>query len=186
MKKLMIDMDNCITDAYFMERINDFLGTNYKLEDQEDFYLQNLAGDRKTEFWKYMENRSFYGKDCPLIEGAYEALERLNQKYELYIVTNYIYKNSDPDISGNNLRDKYYYLREKLPFISPEQYIFMPNKNLIHWDITIDDREDNMRNADTKILMSAWHNKKLSEEELKEKGIVRVYSWQDILEILDK
>ena len=34
MKKLMVDMDNCITDALFIERVNEFLNTNYKLEDQ--------------------------------------------------------------------------------------------------------------------------------------------------------
>jgi 5'(3')-deoxyribonucleotidase len=61
----------------------------------------------------------------------------------------------------------------------------MKNKNLIHSDIAIDDRIDNLQNADEKYLMNAWHNRKISEEELKEKGIVRVYTWQDILKQLD-
>ena len=51
MKRLMIDMDNCITDALFMDRINEFLGTNYKLEEQTEFKLQNLTGSRINEFF---------------------------------------------------------------------------------------------------------------------------------------
>ena len=57
MKRLMIDMDNCITDALFIERINEFLGTNYKLNEQSEFRLQNLLGNKVNDFWKYMENR---------------------------------------------------------------------------------------------------------------------------------
>ena len=184
MKKLMVDMDNCITDALFIERVNEFLNTNYKLEDQEDFELQNLTGERKDEFWKYMENKSFYD-DAPLIEGVYDALKILNEKYELYIITAFIYKNSSPDISGNNLKFKYEYLKRKLPFISPSQYIFTENKNIIHSDIAIDDKIVNLSNADKKILITAWHNKNIKEEELNEKGIVRVCTWKDILDLLD-
>ena len=161
MKRLMIDMDNCVTDAYFMKHINDFLGTDYILDNQDDFYLQHLTGDRINDFWQYMSNNNFYG-DCPLIDGCFEALELLNRKYELYIVTAYIY-DSVPDISADNLKNKYNYLREKLPFISPEQYIFISNKNLIHFDIGIDDRLDNLNSSDQKILMTAWHNKNIGE-----------------------
>ena len=46
MKKLMIDMDNCITNSYFINFINKFLGTNYELDYQKDFYLQHLLGDQ--------------------------------------------------------------------------------------------------------------------------------------------
>jgi len=183
MKRLMIDMDNCITDAYFMEHINKFLGTNYKLEEQEDFYLQNLTGDRMNEFWEYMNHNNFYD-DSPLIDGCFEVLEELNKKYELYIVTSYLY-DSKPDISGDNLKNKYNYLKNKLPFISPKQYIFISDKNLIHFDIGLDDRIDNLNNCDKKLLMNAWHNKKIDNNLLNEKGIVRVFGWNDILKELD-
>ena len=139
MKRLMIDMDNCITDALFMDRINEFLGTNYKLEEQTEFRLQKITGDRIDEFWQFMKDKSFYD-DAPLIKGAYKALEILNKKYDLYIITAFIYPNSNPDISSNNLKFKYEYLKKKLPFISPKQYIFIENKNLIHSDIAIDDK----------------------------------------------
>lgn len=184
MKRLMIDMDNCITNALFMKRINDFLDTNYTLEDQTEYRLQNITGERINDFWKYMEDKSFYG-DSPLVDNAYETLEILNKKYDLYIVTAFIYYDSNPDISANNLKYKYEYLKKKLPFINPKQYIFIENKKLIHSDIAIDDRIDNLENTEKKVLMTAWHNKNIREDELKERGIVRVNNWKEILEMLD-
>ena len=71
MKRLMVDLDNCITDGLYIERINDFLNTDYKLEEQTEFKLQNLTGSRISEFFEYMEDKSFYD-DAPLIDGVYE------------------------------------------------------------------------------------------------------------------
>ena len=130
-----------------------------------------------------MEDKSFYD-DAPLIDGVYEALEILNKKYELYITTAYIYTET-PDISSNNLKFKYEYLKKKLPFISPKQYIFIENKSLIKSDIAIDDKIVNLENADKKILINSWHNKNIKDEELNERGIVRVYTWKEILDMLD-
>lgn len=178
-------MDNVITDACFMKCINDFLGTNYRLEDQKDYILQNLIPEnKKDEYWKYMKTSNFYDLDCPLIEGAYEALKKINKKYELYIGTAYLYTDSTPDISGDNLKNKYEYLKVKLSFIKPQQYLFIENKNLINWDIAIDDKESNLKSAKEKYLFTAWHNKSINDEELKNKGIVRVSSWSEIEKIL--
>lgn len=186
MKKIMIDMDNVITDAGFIQKVNEFLGTNYKLEEQEDFILQNLVPkEKKDDYWKFMKKNNFYELEYPLIDGAYEALEKINKKYELYIVTAYLYIDSNPDISGDNLKNKYYYLQAKLPFIKPQQYMFIENKNIINWDIAIDDRINNLKSADKKILMTAWHNKKITDKELNEQGIVRVNSWSEIEKILE-
>ena len=83
------------------------------------------------------------------------------------------------------MKFKYKYLKKKLPFIDPKQYIFIENKNLIYSDIAIDDRLSHLNNADKKILLTAWHNKNIKDEELNERGIVRVNSWNEILQMLD-
>ena len=184
MKRLIVDMDNCITNALFLERINEFLGTDFKLDDQTEYNLQNLTGDRLNEFWTFMKNKSFYD-NAPLIEGAYDALKKLNDKYDLYIASSYLFLDSNPDLTGKHLKNKYEYLKKQLPFISPEKYIFINNKNIIESDIAIDDKLTNLGNSDKKILFNAWHNKDISEKELNEKGIVRVYTWQEILSMLD-
>ena len=186
MKKIMVDMDDVITHNYTMKYINEFLGTNMNLEEQSDFYLQNLTGDRKEDYYKFISNRNLYG-DCPLIEDCYEVLEKLNKKYEIYIATSFLWNQNSKinDSSGTNLSNKYYYLKEKLPFIKPEQYIFLKNKSLLNIDIKIDDRVDNLENAEIKLLFKNWHNKNISKEELKEKNIIMVESWKEIESILD-
>lgn len=157
MKKIMIDMDNVITDTDFLDIINNFLKTNHKLEEQETYYLQNLIKDQKKEFWTFAQDKNFY-ENSPLFKDCYEVLEKLNAKYEIYIVTSYLWKD-EIDVSGKNLMNKYNYLRERLPFIKPEQYIFTTNKDIILADIKIDDRLKNLSGATTKILFNAWHNK---------------------------
>lgn len=182
MKTLLIDMDNCITDPKILEYINEFSNTNYKLEDQKDFYLQNLIKDKKNEFYDFLSTKNLY-EDCPLKDNCYEVLEELNKKYDIYIVTSYLWKDKT-DSSAHNLKNKYNYLREKLPFIAPSKYIFTTNKNIIKGDISIDDKISNLH-TNKKLLFTAWHNKQIPENELKEKGITRVNTWIDILKELE-
>ena len=185
MEKIMIDMDDVITHNYTMKYINEFLGTNFNLEEQTDFYLQNLTGNRLEEYYKYISKRNLYG-DCPMLEDCSRVLEKLNNKYELYIATSFLWNQNSKnnDSSGTNLSNKYYYLKEKLPFIKPEQYIFITNKALLNIDIKIDDRINNLENCNKKILFKNWHNRNITKEELEEKNIILVESWNDIEKIL--
>ena len=169
MKTLLVDMDNCITDPKILEYINEFLNTDYKLEDQTDFYLQNLVKDRKNEFYEFLSTKNLY-ENCPLKEN-------------IYIVTSYLWKDKI-DSSANNLKNKYNYLKEKLPFIDPSKYIFTTNKQLIKGDISIDDKLSNLH-TNKKILFTAWHNKQIPKKDLNEEGITRVNTWEDILKELE-
>lgn len=182
MKTLMVDMDNVITDGIFLDLINEFLGTNYKLLDLKNYYLQELISDKKEEFWNYVKDKNFY-EGASLFEDCFGVLEKLNTKYDVYIVTAYLW-NDYLDISGDNLRNKYYYLREKLPFIKPEKYIFTTNKNIMDFDIRIDDKLENVVKAEVSLLFTAWHNKDLDDEYLKEKDVIRVNGWKDIEKVL--
>lgn len=183
MKRLLIDMDNCITDPLILEYINEFKNTNYKLDEQTDFYLQNLVTRNKEQFWKFLNEKNLY-ENAELKDNCYETLKELNEIYDIYIVTSYLWKDGMIDASGNNLANKYNYLKEKLPFIKPEKYIFTTNKNIIEADIGIDDRLNNLTHLNKKILFDAWHNKNITDEELETIGAVRVNNWLDILKIL--
>lgn len=183
MKRIMIDMDNVITNPLFLEFINEFLGTNYKLDDLEEYYLQKLITKDSNKFWNFINNKNLY-EDIELFDDCYEVLEKLNKKYDLYIVTAYIWGDSYDEFIVNTLRDKYLFLREKLPFIRPEKYIFTINKNIMNFDVRIDDRLNNLAGADVKLLFSAWHNKNYSDTELKENNVIRVNNWKDVEKIL--
>lgn len=183
MKTIMLDMDNVITDGVFKEYIEEFYKIKIDLSKITEYnYVQKLTSKDSKRFWKFVENKNFY-LDAPLFVDCYEVLEKLNRKYDLYIVTSYLW-NEDIDISGNNLKNKYNYLKEMFPFIGPEKYIFTTNKKLMNFDIRIDDRLNNLSGAKIKLLFTAWHNKEISKEDLEKENIIRVNSWAEIESIL--
>ena len=183
MKTVMIDMDNVLTDGVFKEYIEEFYKIEIDLNEIKDYaYVQKLTKKDSKQFWEFVQDKNFY-LEAPLFQDCYEVLEKLNSKYDLYIVTSYLW-NEEIDVSGHNLKNKYYYLKERLHFIGPEKYIFTTNKSLMNFDIRIDDRLNNLSGATTKLLFTAWHNKDLSKEELKKKNTIRVNSWKEIEDIL--
>ena len=56
----------------------------------------------------------------------------------------------------------------------------MTDKTKIRYDIGIDDRPSNLENCDKKLLFTEFRNKKLTDKELKEKGVIRVNNWLDV------
>ena len=182
MKTIMVDMDNVIVDTALLKYINEFLGTDYKRDDMKGYYLQELISHKKEEFWEFVKDRNFYD-GMEMFDDCYRVLERLNKVYDVYIVTAYLWKDSI-DISGYNLGNKYYYLKEKLPFIKPEKYIFATNKNIMNFDIRIDDKLENLNGAETKLMFTAWHNRDIDDKYLDENNVIRVNNWCDIEKIL--
>ena len=71
-----------------------------------------------------------------------------------------------------------------MDFIPPHNYIFTADKSIINCDIKIDDKIKNIEGAKTKLLFTAWHNKELTDEDLKLENIIRVNNWKEIEEIL--
>lgn len=179
MKTLMIDMDDVITRGNFYEYVEEFMGTKIDMDKTTNYYIiQETVESKKEEFWKYVEDKDLY-KGAPLFDDCYEVLEKLNKKYDVYIVTSYLWREVI-DISGKNLGYKYYYLKEKLPFIDPSKYIFTTNKNLLKFDIKLDDKIGNLEGAETKILFNSWHN----NHETYSDDIIRVNNWKEIGDVL--
>ena len=76
MKTIMVDMDNVITDGVFLDLVNEFLGTNYQLNELKDYYIQGLLGEKDEKFWKWVEDKNFYEK-AVLLDGCYEVLKKV-------------------------------------------------------------------------------------------------------------
>ena len=184
MKKLLIDMDDVICEKGFMRMVNEFLGTNYKQEDAHSYYINDLIPKEKFKDWvKYFEERNVYDYEN-IKKDAREVIEKLNKVYETYIITAYVFRDK-PEISGNQLKNKFDYLQKNLPFIKPEQYIFISNKSIVEGDIRIDDRVDNLEGkAELKLLFTAYHNENIPKEELEKANLKRVNNWKEIENIL--
>lgn len=184
MEKLIVDMDDVITENGFIRMINEFLCANYKPEDAKSYYINDLIPkDRLDEWVNWYSTKNVYDY-VNMVEGAKETLEKLNEKYDLYIATAYVFRDA-PKVSGKTLNDKYNYLMENLPFIDPHKFIFISNKDLLEADIRIDDSPKKLTGkAKLKLLFTAYHNKNISDEELSKNNFIRVDSWKDVEKIL--
>lgn len=184
MKKIMVDMDDVICDGGFLSLVNQFLGTDYKKEDIKTYYIQDLIPkERYIEWSEFFNTKNVYDY-CEMLEDMYEVLEKLSKKYEIYIATAYIFRDNE-EYSSNNLKNKFEWLYENLPFISPDNYIFTTNKEIIDCEIKIDDKLSNLSGkAETKLLFTAYHNKNITKEELEENDAIRVNGWREIEKIL--
>lgn len=180
-QKIMVDMDDVITIGGFRTLINEYLGTNYKDDDFNGFYMQDILPDKET-FFNWFKNKNVYDY-CHLAPNVYEVLEYLNNKYDLYIGTSYIWREIVND-SGYMLGQKFAFLNKTFPFISPYKYIFLSDKSILNVDIKIDDRVDNLTNTNKKILFTAYHNKDIPDDVLAKEGIIRANNWLDIKNIL--
>ena len=181
-KSIMIDMDEVIVVGNFSNYLIEFLG-EVDFEKLHSQYRQDLIKDREEEFRRiykyqnlYKNNNKDYIKPLP---NCVEVIKELNEKYEVFIVTTYIWKRDVID-AATNLKNKFEYLHHYFPFIDANNFIFMTNKTEIKYDIGIDDRVSNLENCDKKLLFTEFRNKKIIEEELKSKGIVRVNDWLDV------
>ncbi len=179
--RVMVDMDDVIVTGGFLYLINEFLGTNYKEKDFKSFYMQDIIEDKKA-FFKYFITKNMYDY-CKLQDNAYEVLKYLNEEYDIFIGTSYLFKEI-PKESGKILVDKFNYLQEKLPFISPYKYIFLGDKSVLDFPIRIDDKEENLIGGKRKILFTAYHNINMPDNELKLKGIERANDWLDVKRLL--
>ena len=184
MKKLLIDMDDVICEGNFLTLANKFLNTNYKKEDLKDFYIQHIIPEEKREEWiKFFRNHNSYDY-VVFVPDAYEVIEKLNSIYDIYIVTAYIIK-EDKEFAGTYLKYKYDWLYKNMPFIPPEKYIFCSNKHIVDGDIRIDDRIENLTGkSETKLLFTAYHNKKIEKSTLTDNNIIRVNNWKEIKKLL--
>lgn len=107
----------------------------------------------------------------------------MNKYYDIYIVTTYIWKDDVID-AAHNLKYKYEYLKHFFPFIDSNNFIFITDKSKIKFDIGIDDRIENLKNCDKKLLFSEFRNKNITKEQLERDNIIRVNSWLEVQEEL--
>lgn len=182
-KSIMVDMDEVITEGGFLHLINEFEGTNYTTEDVNGYYMQDLVSDKEA-FFKYFITKNQYDYGV-LIPNVVEVLKVLKEYYDIYICSAYIIKDI-PKESGVLLLQKHNYLCEKLPFIPVDNFAFINNKSIINCNIKIDDKLENLENADIKILFTSYHNKDYDDEFLRSKGVIRANNWLDIKKFLLK
>ena len=192
MKTILLDVDDVICISGYLDAINEFLGSNYNIDDFESYYIEKevLTPNQLDDFYKFVENRNFY-KNPTFIPGAIETIKKLSKKYEIFICSSYVnYANHDR--AGRELTEKYNFLIESLPFLNPENFIFATNKNMFKADIRIDDKKSNLKgDGEIKILFPAHHNLMFTKQCLDKYNIIRAgrdykKGWSEIEKLLLK
>ena len=185
-KKIIIDFDDTIYKSIFIYKINEFLGTDYKLEDFKTYFLEGIVPDNKKEdFYKFLTGQDLYKEDL-LFEDVIDVIKKLNDIYDVYICSGCVIFNS-PKNSGPVFLHKYNCLLRNFPFLNPFKFIFTQSKDLVDADIIIDDNPDYLKkDRETKIMFDSYHNRELSEDYLKENNIIRAKNWKEIENILLK
>lgn len=186
MEKLIVDMDDVLCKKGFIRMINEFLNKKYKEEDANSYYINDLIPKSKLEDWiEFYSKKNVYDY-VDIAENSQEVMKQLNEKYDVYIATSYVFRDA-PKVSGKTLNDKYNFLCKNFPFLDPHKFIFISNKELLEADIRIDDSPNKLiGKAKLKLLFTAYHNKNMADEELKENNFIRVNNWKDIESILLK
>lgn len=128
--------------------------------------FQNVPDEVNDKWFDYINEKGFF-RDLPVIDGAVEAVKKLQQRYEVYIV-------SAAMEFRNSLEDKLDWLAEHFPFIDWKHIVFCGEK-IVNVDIMIDDRIKNFSGFNGRsLLFTSPHNLLITEYE-------RVDNWQQVL-----
>lgn len=170
MKRIAVDMDGVLADAYsqFIKKHEEEFG--------EKLLIKDLIG--KAEFEVFPNGRSYvsapgFFRDLPVIENSQRVLASLNKKYEIFIV-------SSATEFPASLTEKQSWLGDHFPFIEWSQIVFCGSKKIVAADIMIDDHFKNLDyfKGET-ILFTQPHNQKADSGKHK-----RVHSWSEIEQLL--
>ncbi|MDN3593994.1 5' nucleotidase, NT5C type [Zunongwangia endophytica] len=174
MKKqsIAIDMDGVMADveAHFINW--------YNKEYTENLSKEDIRGKSESKAFpvdgiikKYANSARFF-ETAPVMDGAVEAIRRLQKNYEVYVVSAAM----EFPIS---LTEKRNWLKANFPFISWKNIIFCGNKSIINTDFMIDDHPKNLDpfKGET-LLFEAFHN-------LKVKNHSRAKNWKEVLDFFE-
>jgi 5'-nucleotidase len=170
MKRVLVDMDGVLANVYhrFLEM--------HELDFGKRLSIQDIIGLKESEAFpnqiKWINTPGFF-RSIPVMQGSQEGLKRLNDHYEVVVVS----MATEFPVS---LTDKQLWLIEHFPFISWKQVVFCGCKDLIQADIMIDDHLKNLDNfLGGTIIFSQPHNMNSTDSRHK-----RVESWPEIEKLL--
>lgn len=167
MKRIAIDMDEVIADIQpkFLDIFEKQVGRRPSEAEYFGKKLYEIPGGENIR--SYLFDPGFFG-DLPVMEGSQEAVKKLMEHYEIFIV-------SAAQEFRNSLADKHDWLQEHFPFIHWKNYVFCGDKSLIGTEYLIDDHAFNLETFKGKgLLFSAAHN-------AHEKRFTRVNDWNEVL-----
>ena len=183
MKKVLVDLDDVLALNGYLNLLNKFLGTNYKIEEFDNYYLESILNSEQLKNYREYFNKNNVYDHSEIAPYSYATLMRLMAEYEVYICSSY-YSELDGALPYNEIPKKCEFLIKNYPFLTRKNFMFVNDKTMIYADVKIDDRIENLENAETKLLFTTHHNKDISRYELEKQGVIRLKNWKDVDNIL--
>jgi 5'-nucleotidase len=170
MKTIAVDMDGVLANvlARFIDLDARDFGRRKTMEEIEG--VPELHAFARIH--EYLHTDGFF-RSPPVIADSQEVLYRLNQKYNIYVV-------SAATEYPKSLAEKQAWLNEHFPFITWQQMVFCGSKQIIRADLMIDDHLKNLDffSGET-YLFHAPHNAKLEAPRHR-----RVRGWKEVATLL--
>jgi 5'(3')-deoxyribonucleotidase len=171
MQRIAIDMDGVLSDT-----VQQFIAWEEK-ETGVKKTVEEIMGKPELEVFpnskKHLHTEGFF-RYTSVMEDSQEIVERLNEKYQVFIV-------SAATEFPKSLAEKQSWLNEFFPFITWQQIVFCGSKDIIQADIMIDDHFKNLNgfNGFLSILFTQPHNAYADSGRHR-----RVFDWKEIAQIL--
>jgi len=174
MKKLALDMDDVIAD-YVDKAVKTYeteFNTKVDRNKMHGKKVWQIIPEEHAKVVRGFPYRPGFFRDLTIKPGAKETIEKLQQKYEVFIVTAAMEFPS-------SFVDKYEWIQEHLPSFSWKNLVFCGHKHIIDADFLVDDHEKNLSTftSGEPILFSAPHNAHLNTYK-------RVNNWQELHDYL--
>ncbi|MCS4486415.1 5' nucleotidase, NT5C type [Staphylococcus americanisciuri] len=148
-----IDMDEVLADTLsaILVEFNQRTGSNVTPEDIAGKKIYDVMPEHAKVIREILLEDGFFGR-LDVIQDAQEVVKKLNEHYDVYIVT------AAMDVP-TSFHDKYEWLRTYFPFLDPQHFVFCGRKNIAATDYLIDDNPKQLSIFKGKPLMfSAPHN----------------------------
>ncbi|TQR18541.1 5' nucleotidase, NT5C type [Psychrobacillus soli] len=168
MKRIAIDMDEVISafSLKCLQLFNAEYNSNYTVDHLHGKLLAELDHRFNDKVNVYLAEESFF-QGLDVIEGSQDALRRLNEQYEIFIVT------AAMEFPAS-LAPKYQWLKKHFPFLNEKHFVFCGDKSIIRADYLIDDTPLNLENFEGEgLLFSAPHN-------MNNTSYVRLNNWKEV------
>jgi len=173
MKRIAVDMDEVL--AKYTQKVITTLkaetGFEVDLNKVEgDFLSKSLSKEYIDIVTQYPYREGFF-RDLDVMENSQVVLEKLNETFDIYIVSSTLQHPNAP-------KDKLAWLNEHFPFIHHNNIVFCGNKDIIRADYLVDDHPKHLETFQGKpILFSAFHNRY-------EERFIRAENWKEVEQLI--
>lgn len=152
--RLAIDMDEVMADTHaaladWQAENHGYAFTEAQLQSGS---LRSLVSHDHAKAMHVFLHKGEIFRDFPVMPGAQDAIKRLTEKFDVFIVTAAMEYPA-------SCAFKFAWLAEHFPFISPLNIVFCGDKSIIAADLLVDDTERHFaRFGGQGVLFAAPHN----------------------------